>query len=228
MKKEITKFYSEYRLYIFPAVVALSSLFLIIFAIYPQAVQLIEGQKTASELINKSKLLDIKVAALESYDEADLSRKIDFVLNALPAEKDYGNIISLLQQIITQSGFSISSLAFSGSSGKMGNLDSFEVKLEVKGPQVLLQSLLDNFDSSPRLIRIKSIDVSSNQGQQVADISLALQVLYSALPQNFGDTDTPLPELNQNDESLIKTLENITTTTPVAPESPRGKSNPFE
>lgn len=232
MKKDIVKFYSEYRIYIFPAIVALSSLFLIVFAIYPQTMQLIDGQKTASELINRSKFLDIKVAALESYDERDLSRKVGFVLNSLPAEKDYGNILTLLQQIVLQSGFSMTSVSVGNSAGKVGNVDSFEVKLDLIGSQGLLQTLLDNFDSSPRLVRIKSIDVSSNQSQQNIEVSLALQILYSALPQNFGKTDSPLLELNQKDEELISTLERSSGVmqglSGDSSGSPRGKPNPFE
>ncbi|MDO8573987.1 MAG: type 4a pilus biogenesis protein PilO [Candidatus Daviesbacteria bacterium] len=229
MKKEIIKFYSDYKLYIFPAIVALSSLFLIIFAIYPQTVKLIEGQKTASDLINRSKFLDIKVVALESYDGTDLANKVGFVLNALPAEKDYGNILTLLSQLVSQSGFSIASINVGNSSGKVGNLDTFEVKLDIIGVQALLQTLLSNIESSPRLIRVKSIDVSSNQGKGNIAVSLALQVLYAALPQNFGAPDSPLPQLSQSDESLISTLEKSSAGTQITSgSSPRGKSNPFE
>lgn len=232
MKKEIIEFYSQYKLYLFPAIIALSSLFLIIFAIYPQTVQLLDGQKTASKLIDKSEFLNIKVAALENYNEADLSKKVGYALSALPAEKDYGNILSLLQQIVLQSGFNITSIGISTTGSKVNNVDSFEVKLGLEGSQTLLQTLLDNLDSSPRLIRIKSIDVSSNQNQQSSDVSLALQILYLALPQDFGNTDSPLPELNQKDEELISTLEKANKTMLGVSEdfsqSPRGKANPFE
>lgn len=230
MKKEIAKFYSEYKLYIFPAIVALSSLFLVIFAIYPQTVKLIEGQKTASELINRSKFLDIKVAALESYDDTDLARKVGFVLDALPAEKDYGNILTLLSQLVARSGFSITSINVSTTTGKVGNVDSFEVKLDIIGMQAQLQTLLSNVESSPRLIRVRSIDVSSNQGHGNIKVSLALQVLYEALPNDFGTSDSPLPQLSQEDESLINTLERVSKVTPTTSgsSSPRGKANPFE
>lgn len=227
MKKEINKFYSEYKLYIFPAVVTLSSLFLIIFAIYPQTVKLIENQKTATELINRSKFLDIKVTALEGYDEKDLERKVGLVLNTLPAEKDYGNVLTLLSQLVLQSGFSISSITIGNSAGKVGSAESLEVKMDITGPRVLLQTLLDNLDSSSRLVRVKSIDVSSSQGS--ISVSLAVQVLYAGSPKDYGTIDSSLPELNQNDEGLISTLERLNK--PVLEsdvESPRGKANPFE
>ena len=46
MKKEdLIKFYTAYRAYIFPAGVALASIFLILFVIYPQTVKLFNNQK---------------------------------------------------------------------------------------------------------------------------------------------------------------------------------------
>ncbi|MBI2019152.1 type 4a pilus biogenesis protein PilO [Candidatus Daviesbacteria bacterium] len=228
MKKEIIKFYLEYKLYIFPAVVALSSLFLIIFAIYPQTAKLIDGQKSASQLAGKSEFLETKVQALESVDGEDLARKVRFVLNALPAEKDFANVLALLQQLTAESGFSVSSIALGNSGTKMGNSDSFDVRMEIRGSKVFLQGLLSNLENSPRLIRVKVIDISS-ANQQGADIALSLGVLYSGLPKDFGAADSPLPELTSADEGLIAALEKINTTTPTSfAQSPRGKANPFE
>lgn len=229
MKKELIKFYLEYKLYIFPAVVALSSLFLIIFAIYPQTIKIIDGQKFASDLANRSKFLETKVEALESVDEEGLARKVRFVLNALPADKDFANVLALLQQIITESGFSVTSITLGNTSSKIGNSDSFEVRVEVKGAKVFLGGLLSNLENSPRLIRVKIIDISSNANQQSVDIALSLEVLYSTLPKSFGTVDSPLPQLTPEDEGLIAALEKINITTPTSfAQSPRGKANPFE
>lgn len=235
MKKEdILKFYQTYRLFIFPAVVALSSLFLILFVIYPQTAKLISNQEDANALFAKSKILATKATALESINSEDVSQKVSYALQALPAEKDYGNTLDLLQQLITQSGFSISSISF-GSSSKLGNTDGFEVKLELKGVKILLQSLLNNLENSPRLVRINSIDVASNQGNQAIDVSLAIEILYSQLPQNFGTADAPLPQISQAENELLATIARTTTTVTTVTtsetggvSSPRGKANPFE
>src|SRR3989304_7777764 len=98
MKKEILiKFYTTYRLYIFPAVVGLSSLFLIVFAIYPQVIALINNQKLFGELIDQSKFLEAKADTLESYDENDLARKVNLVIPAYPQDNDFGRILDVLQ-----------------------------------------------------------------------------------------------------------------------------------
>lgn len=231
MKKEdLIKFYLIHRSQIFPAVVVLASLFLIVFVIYPQTAKLISNQKAIDGLVNKSRFLETKVAALESLNGDDLSRKVGFVLAALPPDKDYGNILSLLQQRTAQLGFSINSVTFGSSANKLENLSSFEVKLDIKGVQANFETLLNNLENSSRIVRINSIDIPSKQIAQAFEASLAVEVLYSKLPQSFGSVDSPLPELSQKDEQLISRLEGLggTVSTSSAAESPRGKSNPFE
>ncbi|MBI2196744.1 hypothetical protein HYU45_04020 [Candidatus Daviesbacteria bacterium] len=232
MKKEdLIKFYSKYKLYIFPAVVAISSIFLSLFVIYPQVNKLIDNQQAIGDLINKSDFLENKVNALESYDSEDLLRKLEYALVTLPGEKDFGIVLGSLQKLTIESGFNIGSISFGSGAGKSGNSESFEVKLDIKGPRAGLQTLLSNLENSPRLIRVKSINVSSNQASQALDIALAVEVLYSPLPKNFGSPDSPVPELSQKDEELIARLINEGTIIPgtlFIPSSPKGKSNPFE
>lgn len=232
MKKEaLAKFYAKYKAQIFPAIVALTSLFLIIFVIYPQIMKLLDNQKTMGTLIQKSKFLEAKAVALESYNEEDLSSKVEFVLNALPAEKDFGNILSLLQQLSAQSGFTIGELAFSSAGSKVGKAESLEVKLSIKGAKNGLQTFLNNLENLPRAVSISSIDVNSNRAAQTVDAFLTVEFLYSQMPKDFGSADSPLPELSQKDEDLITALARsgrLLVGTSSATVSPRGKSNPFD
>lgn len=232
MNKEIIiKLYQKYRLYIFPGVVALSSLFLIVFVIYPQTVKLISNQQATGDLMNKSKFLEAKVSALENYNEEDLSRKVKLSLSSFPAERDFGNVIELLQQLVRQSGFSIASITLGNTSNKLANSESFEIKLEINGTRALLPFLLDSLEKSPRLMRISNIEASSNQNSGVLEAALGIEVLYSSLPQNFGSIDSPLPEFSQKDEELVVALaRSVGSILPSATMSAglRGRQDPFE
>ncbi len=232
MKKEtIIKFYSLYKLYIFPGIVTLSCLFLVVFAIYPQMSKFITSQKVEGNLLTKSKFLVDKVQALESYSGEDLSRKVEFALASYPVEKDLGNVIGTLQQLIVKSGFNIVSFSVGNSATEQGSL-SFGVKLEVKGSRALFPTLLSNLENSSRLMRVIAIETSSNNTSSVMDVSLSLAVLYSLPPKDFGSIDSPIPKLSQKDEELITrlagngTISNISSTTTTS--VPRGKVNPFE
>ena len=230
MKKEnLLKFYQTYRLYLFPGVVALSSLLLIVFAILPQAVKLISNQKQEGELINKSKFLESKAQALESYDSDDLARKVEITLNAYPGSKDFEVAIGLLQQLAAQSGFKIASIVLGNTSKTSGGSESYELKMEMIGVKSGLPVLLNNLESSPRLIRVQNIEASFNN-LQALNVSLVVEVLYAGLPQSFGSSDSPLPEFNQVDEDLIAKLARVGGVIPQSSfiSTPRGKANPFE
>lgn len=228
-KDQIAKFYYSYRLFIFPAVVALSSLFLIVFAIFPQTMKLISNQQLSNDLQNKSKFLENKVAALESYNAEDLSRKVELVLTSYPSDKDFGNILGLLQQQTPQFDLNIVSASLGGGSGKLGDTESYEVKLEIAGSRSLFSAFLNNLENLSRLIRVKGVNISSGQASTI-NVSLVVEVLYSKLPQTFGAADSPIPELNQKDEELLAVLAATTgtATSSAAPPSQRGKFNPFE
>lgn len=234
MKKEdLIKFYSTHRAQIFPVIVALASLFLIIFVIYPQIIKLVDNQNALRDLNKRSQFLETKVIALEGYDGEDLSSKVGIILTTLPADKDFGNVLGLLQQLTIQSGFSADAISFSNAASKVANLSNFEVKLDIRGSKTSFQTLLDNLEGSPRLVRVNSIDASSKGNSQLFESTLGVEALYAQLPKDFGGVDSPLPELSQKDKELILRLEELGQMT-YAPssssaiESPRGKSNPFE
>lgn len=231
LKEAIVKFYSKHSTYLFPVIVVLASLFLILFVIYPQTVKLLSNQEALTALHKKSKILETKISALESIDGEDLSRKVGLALIVYPAEKDFGNILGLLQYLVSQAGFSIDSISVGRGGEKMAGTDSFEIRVETKGPKVLFQTLLDNLENSPRLVRISSIDTSVSQASQAVSGSVAIEFFYASLPESFGAIDSPLPEITEKDEELIATIARINATIPstsVIPSSPRGKPNPFE
>lgn len=231
MKKEgLLKFYLHYRLYIFPAVAVVSSLILIIFVIYPQAVKLLTNQKLEQDLSKKGAFLEEKAQALESYDTADLSEKIKYVLSSYPTDKDFANAVGVLQNLMAQAGFNIVSLSLGGSSGKEAKLQSYSVKLDLLGPLRFLPVLLSNIEGSPRLMRVSGIETTVGKDEASATITLNIEVLYSEAPSGFGTVDSPLTQLSQKDEEVLAALASsgVSQLEATAAAAPRGKSNPFE
>lgn len=230
----LAKLYANYSLYLFLVVVALSAVFLIMFALYPQVSKLISNQSASDALATKAKVLEAKAVALESYNEADLSKKVEVTLKVLPSEKDLGDILGQLQQITTQSGFSITSMSVSDSSSNPKNANSYAVKIQVKGSRALFPNLLSNLETTLRLMRISSADLSSNKAADSVDASLAVEVLYSKAPQSLGSIDSSLPQISQKDEDLLVSLtkqaeeDQSVAATQSAALSPRGKVDPFE
>lgn len=229
-KDTIINFYNKYNLYVFPAVVVASSLFLIIFAIYPQTVKLISNQKAQSQLEERSKILEVKAQTLASFDESDLSRKVQYALFSYPQERDFGNVIGLLQSIGAQAGFAVTAINLEGGVSKTSG-GGYNIRMEISGPKSLLPALLSSIESSVRLMKILSLEISV-KGNQAVDAVVGVDVLFSPDPQSFGSVDSPLPELSSGDEELLTRLAASAPTVAVSPAevvtTPIGKVNPFE
>lgn len=233
MKKEaIIKFYTTYRIFIFPAIVALSSLILIVFVILPQFMALLTNQKNAADLRERSKSLEVKAQTLETYDLSDLQRKVGYALSSLPEDKDFATVLGLIQNLTAQSGFSVTSISLGSSTAKLTNAQSYSIKLDVVGAKSLLEALFSNLEGSTRLMKVSNIELSNSPNQQSVNASIALDILYSPLPTNFGSVDSPLPEVSEKDEQLIATLAKNAAPALTSPANvslpPRGRANPFE
>lgn len=225
-------FYSKYKLFLFPTVVALSCLVLIAFIIFPQLSKLISNKEVEKQLAGRAKVLGIKAAALEGYNSEELQLKVVSVLSALPPEKDLGSILSILQNITGKDNFTISAFSVAGGEG-VGGVQSYGVKLTVAGPRSLFSSLLKSIESSPRIMRVQTIDVSGTKDAQSLEANLSIQILFAPIPSSMGSVDAPLPTLSEKDEEVIAKLSStsapIVTTeqTPII-SVPTGKANPFE
>ena len=232
-KESWNKFYKRYQLFIFPAGVAVSCLILVVFVMIPQIGKIIQGTQRQAEIRTKSQFLSTKVEALEGYDEGALQQKVSYLIASLPAEKDFVNIIGLLQKLTSENGFSIISLSLGSSGAPSSQEQSYGVKLETLGSKSLLSRLLNSIENSPRLIRISDMEISAGKAGDFVNVSLTIEVLFSPMPKELGGVDSPLPEVSESEEALIKRLARTQVpATTVSPTSvtltPRGKANPFE
>lgn len=230
-KEEILNLYNRYRIYIFPILVMAASLVLIVVVILPQTLRLISNNKIQTQLKIQFDNLDVKASTLEEINQEELDRNVNFTLSAFPDHKDFGNIIGILQNLISLNGFIILNFEISesgDSSVKIG--DSYTVRVEVLGEREELSSLLNDIETSPRLMKIKNIDVTSGRASDTINSTIAINVFYQPLPKSVGAIDAPLPTLNEKDQEIIGKLEG-NKLLPKIDEGlfiPQGKSNPFE
>lgn len=232
MKKDLSKFYEKFKLYIFPAAIGLASLTLIVLVIYPQTIKLVINQKKSGEISQKAKFLEDKAEQLEKYNPDDLKIKVDYSLTSFPVDKDYISVIKILQNIIVQSGFNIVSLSLESSRTKdSGNFSTYGLKLDTLGTSSQLPALLSYIESSYRLMRVITLEASSERESQIA-ASISIEVLFSAPPAGFGNIDSPLPQLSEEEEKILSKLATvgraISQEQSASQLAPRGKPNPFE
>lgn len=233
MKKLLISFYLKYKLFIFPTVVTLSCLILLGFIIVPQLLSLVGNQGVAEDLLDKSKFLETKAQTLKNYDEMDLKRKVDALLVAYPTDKDFANVLQVLQNITSKYNFVITNFSLGGGNEALAGSQSYGVKIDILGPKDFFSLLLKEIESSTRVMRVGSINISQSKDTQSIDAGVTVLVLYSAAPTAFGNVDTELPEISASDEEIIAKLSaNLGPAFSVNQQPtvsiPTGKANPFE
>lgn len=232
-KEALKQFYNKYRLYIIPLVIGVSSLILIIFVIYPQTIKLISNNSAQGALVNRSKFLEAKASELKSVNEADLSKKLNLALTALPGDKDFGEVIGLVQEIANQNRFDLISLDLTSSEEQATSSTSFgyyNITVEAVGPKGGLNNLLVEIENASRVMRVDTILITSGKDPNIINAITGVKVYYSVIPTKIGSVDAPLPQLSRQDEDLLLKLSSIIEAAPPTSTtlSPRGKSNPFE
>lgn len=232
MKKDsLKKIYITYRLVVFPVVTAFSCLILIIFVIYPQASSLIGNYQTEEKFQDDFRNIKAKAQILESLDKTDLNRKLELALNVYPTDYDYADVIGVLQGVIGKLGFDLVSLQVGGTAKQAKDSSAYQIKVEITGPKVMLQDLIKNIESYPRIMKVNGINVSSTGGSDDVSVNLDIMVYYQPLPKTAGNEDSSLPAISEEEEAILTALARsqpataqVTRDTQV----PTGKINPFE
>lgn len=234
-KAAIVKFYANYKLLIFPLVVALSSLILILLVILPQTIKLLINQRVGNDLLSRSENLEVKAETLASINEGELLQNLGYALNVYPQDRDLANVVGQVQIIAARTGFNIVSLNLGGGplTPPKGGAQSFNVTLQLTGSKALLPLLLSELENAPRLMRVSSLEISSIAiaGGSGIQVSLGIDVLYSVAPPEFGTVDSPLPQLSEKEQELLVRLAKVGSQrvgTGQVISAPRGKANPFE
>lgn len=227
------KFYHQYKIILFPILVAISSFILIFFVIYPQLSKLISNNNKLSEINQKVSALGVKAEALNQVNQNEIKGNLDLALSALPLDKDYSNAISSVQALASQLGFNVISVDVIASTVNTTGptYPGFSLRAEIVGPADLLNKLLIDIENSFRVMKVSSLEVNPSRSGEVVTALVTVNVFYSPPPKTLGEIATPLPEFSKRDQELISTLarssEGVAGTSGTLG-VPRGKSNPFE
>lgn len=211
MKKEFFDFYNTYKLYIFPGVVALSCLILIIFVILPQINLLIGNSKSEKDMFSKFKLMEVKANDLQAFDENKLNQDLSVALAVYPTERDYAQVLGLLQRIAGSFGYTVLSAQL-GQAGDKSSSTAYSIKLEIFGTRTNFAKMLSVIENSPRVLRVSGVDLGSKGGTDSLVGTVNIDIYYSTVPTNLGNIDTPLPHLSDKEQALLSSLSQSTST----------------
>ena len=145
--KSVKFIYDQYKIFIYPILVAGTSLFLILFLILPQIKGFLGGRENLEQARNKLEILTVKAKDLEAINEEDLRKKMGLTLVSLPQEKDFPQVIGVLQEVARSSGMLLISAQIGQAQNSVAN-GNFPVKVEVVGSKLAWARFLKNVESA--------------------------------------------------------------------------------
>lgn len=231
MKIETLKFfYINYRIFIFPGIIAVCCLILLLTIILPQSAVFFSDLKSEKNISDKIANIERKIADLSQLNQTELETGLQTALMLYPGEKDLIGAISTLQQAMSGLGFIPGSMQIgSGSLQKSGG-QNFSITTVATGPKELVGTLINSIENSGRVMRISSISISPGLTNDSSAANFNIEVLYSPLISQSVSIDKPVEKLTDQETTLInKYAQSVTVNQmPVGTLGPRGKENPFE
>lgn len=231
MKNTLLNLYLQYRLLLYPLIVGLASLILIILLIIPQLRSLLTGQENLDSALNRLNSLDAKAVELTNLDRDDLNFKLKASLASLPTDKDTNLVIGVFKDLGFQSQMNLVSLQFTSSTGQSEKQEGFIARVEVIGNASQLVKLINNIESSPRVMRVKNVEVSSSSKGTV-NASITVLAYFVPPPKSLEPIDSALPKLSDKDQAILNNLLNNTVSATASFAEaiilPSGKADPFQ
>jgi|SRR3989344_4766074 len=221
----------KYKIIILPIISIAISLFLLIFIVFEQVSSSIKRQEEITDTKTKVSDLTQKNNDLEKIDDTSFKDYLTTSLIAIPEEKDIAGAIGQLLFILRSHNLNLDNIGFSNASPENG-LESFQISLEIQGDMSDMKALINDFKSTPRIIKLNSIELTSTRNSQTAHADIMLTAYFSKLPVNIGSVDEVLKQPTAEELKLIATIKENIQKIPLSntqdATGSKGKADPFQ
>lgn len=224
---------AKYQDFILPLASILFTFLILILITIPQLSTLLETYKTLTEVNTKQDEEKGKLARLETINQKVYKDNLNIALIALPAEKDIPGIIDQILIMLSGSGMHLSGINFSNTPDNSSNIPNLQVRLDITGDDEQLRSFLSKAKSSPRVIKINSIQYGKTLQDNKIQASLNILAFYQELPANIASNIPTVPLLSEEDNKLLLEIKQKQVSIPVLSELDSskvktGKDDPFQ
>lgn len=229
----------------FPILVALVIIVLSPLFLIPKIRKIPEMRRTIAAQEKDVNQLAQKLSDLQSLSEVELFNTTSLLLEALPAQKDFYQILTLTKKVFNDNNSLLKSFDFapgkiSTESGEPKSQDSDSLQMSLKilftASYDNFSTLLNSFSKTLPIMEVDSIKFSSISATSSANLldlegTINLKSYFAPLPKTIGRIDAPLPKISSQGKSLTEELktyqryqeEETTSGEPVIV----GKENPF-
>lgn len=233
--KELSGLYSKYRLLIWPVVSGIASVVILALVIIPQLLNYLNIRNQISDIISRSGKLEAKAQSLERIDENLSEENLRLAFTVLPADRNVPSAVTILQNLIAQSGLTLKSTSYSAAARGAAK-DSFQLNVTVLGQISGVRKFLISLKDSGRVFQVESISVNFQKNGSMVEAQVPITVFYNASLGKTGDLDREPPKLSDKEEKMLSDLSRLVSypgalagaDNATASSVPIGKSNPFE
>lgn len=229
--QDLTKYYTKYKIFVWPIAVAVIGLVVVTSVIMPQFTSYLKIKDEIANLDNQSIKYEDKAAGLEDIDTVATKEGLKVALTVLPTDQDVPEAMASLQDIVDQSGLILQGISYNSA---RGGKDNFQFNTTIVGPMSSLKEFFIKMNESSRVFRVDSISARFQRNSIITEAEVPLSVFYSpSVEIALGSFDQPAPKLTKKEEELLSQLSNsMPKATSSALEDtssiPLGKINPFE
>ena len=214
----VRRFFKTYKGMVASVGILLLSVVGVVYGILPASERMVELVERRRNLLQEVQVLNSKLAVLESTDEGTLRNSLLTLLSAIPADKSIPSIFTSVEQTALVSGVSIDTMTIANpgslateSAQKQSNEEKklgsgiIAFAVSVNGTPGQIRDFLDQTVRVRRFLRVRYADLSFFSGTN-ASLRAGLDTFWTPLPVSLGETASPVQQLTQSEEILMKTI----------------------
>lgn len=180
-----------------------------------------------------------KSSFLKSLNEAELVRRSELVLQALPEEKRPMYIMRFLRQLCAESGVVLGKIsvdpgqvATSSARTKMKEPSSLVYSLALKGTYDQISDLIKRLEITFPLVRIEAMSLSGSSSDDDTEVVFEIASYFIFLPESLGELGAPIRVITEEEKRVSDRLQEFSSPVPIfdggfLPPVESGKENPF-
>lgn len=214
----VRRFFKTYKGMVASVGILLLSVVGVVYGILPASERMVELVERRRNLLQEVQVLNSKLAVLESADESTLRNSLLTLLSAIPADKSIPSIFTSVEQTALVSGVSIDTMTIGNpgslateSAQKQSNEEKklgsgiIAFAVSVNGTPGQIRDFLDQTVRVRRFLRVRYADLSFFSGTN-ASLRAGLDTFWTPFPVSLGETASPVQQLTQSEEILMKTI----------------------
>lgn len=228
--------------FLFSVIVLIFMFLLTVFFLVPKIQQIFSLRSESLKQLEKINQLSQKLADLQTLSEAELYDSANFLIEALPANKDFYKVLMVVKKTAADNGLTIESFKISPgivSTASASVSDTGDLKFNLTFTTTFsgLKNFLDSLEKTLPIFSVENLKLTSPVSTVSASLLVqgTMEVRSPArpLPKNLGGIEKPLVKISNKDRLLIEELKSynrfqIEVSAEEAAESVIiGKENPF-